>query len=286
MSPAGHCGADPTFRGSQGKSVSGGSFADSPSYSGAMWGGHALEQLHKAGAATVLLLPAPPSLQHLPGSAGPLPACARLLLGGQGRAALRLTASETAFSGSPDCCPPAAPPREKRKSSELAAGRACHGDIAPDRRKPPRPRDSAERSCLCDGAQPQQAPLWGPGARGGLGEAGEGLCLQFSHGSRCSLAIPAPGAWCSGCRVVLDTGAAAGPQDVVRGLSLPAVGKGCKVHRLFTCIHMQTEQIWVPLISTGLHSHATAPSQGTHGIQSTGSGAGLHSSEHLITQSL
>lgn len=72
-------------------------------------------------------------------------------------------------------------------------------------------------------------------------------------GPRSSLAIAAPGASCSGCRVVLDTGAAAGPQAVVKRLSLHAVGKGCKVPRLFTCTHTQTEQIWVflrPTVST------------------------------------
>lgn len=143
--------------------MSGGSFADSPSYSRAMWGGHALEQLQGTawtGAATVLLLPSPTSFQHPPRRRGPLPACARLLLGGQGWTALHLTARAWApFSGSPECCPPPAPPREEDQgelqsvpdagNSLLTTGNAAAPDTT-------RPRDSAGRSCLCDGAQPQQ----------------------------------------------------------------------------------------------------------------------------------
>lgn len=84
MSPAGHYRADSTFRGSQGKSVSGRSFADSPSYSGAMWGGHAQEQLqgrgcHRTVSPTITTIPSasprqcgsPPRLrQAAPGRSG------------------------------------------------------------------------------------------------------------------------------------------------------------------------------------------------------------------------
>lgn len=66
-----------------------------------------------------------------------------------------------------DCCPAPAPPREKRKSrvsalqsvpatgtSLLTTGSRCSPGTA-------RLSNSAERSCLCDGAQPQYALLWG-----------------------------------------------------------------------------------------------------------------------------
>lgn len=46
-------------------------------------------------------------------------------------------------------------------------------------------------------------------------------------GPRPSLAFPAPGTSCSGCRV-LDTGAAAGPQAVMKGLSLRLGEKGAR----------------------------------------------------------
>lgn len=73
--------------------------------------------------------------------------------GGQGRAALPLTASARALLGSADGCPPPAPPREQRKSRGSAAGCACHGDLAAGRRKPPRPQaqrgcGTPQRSCL------------------------------------------------------------------------------------------------------------------------------------------
>lgn len=241
MSPTGHCQADSTFRGSQWKSVSGRTFADSPSYSRAMWGGHALEQLqgrgcHRAVSPTPTTIPSasPPQAVWVPSP--PAPGCSWAVRAGQ---LLHLTA--TALFGRPDCCPPAAPPGGKRKSSENADGRACYGNLAPDYRKPLRPQTHRGRGTprrgvasvmehsLCGGRE----PMWGCVCS--LATAGVG--------PRSSLAIAAPGASCSGCRVVLDTDCSWAPGC---GEETEPVGKGCKVPRLFTCTHLQTEQTGVP----------------------------------------
>lgn len=281
MSPAGHCQADSTSRGSQWKSVSGRTFADSPSYSRAMWGGHALEQLqgrgcHRAVSPTPTTIPSasPPQAVWVPSP--PAPGCSWAVRAGQ---LLHLTA--TALFGRPDCCPPAAPPGGKRKSSENADGRACYGNLAPDYRKPLRPQTHRGRGTprrgvasvmehsLCGGRE----PMWGCVCS--LATAGVG--------PRSSLAIAAPGASCSGCRVVLDTGTAAGPQAVVKRLSLWERGA-----RSPGFSHAHTCRQSRPGCPRGPRSPQPGhcPSQGTHSIQSTGSRAGLHSSEHLITQSL
>lgn len=96
MSPAGHCRADSTFRGSQGKARQAGALLTRPPIA-EQCGVATPWSSSKAGAATVLFVPPPPPLQHPPRQCGSPP---RLRQAAPGRSGLGSSASDRKYNSS------------------------------------------------------------------------------------------------------------------------------------------------------------------------------------------